>query len=1466
MKKIITLILVFSLQFLVLKGQITADKTSGCAPLTGVQFTSNIDGDWDFGDGGTGTGTNPQASFGAPGEYNVIFTPSGGGDQETILIQVFGKPKPSFEVNKTTGCADFDAIFKDNSIPYEGSTITDWRWDFDDGSIVNKQNPVHTYKKSGTYEVVLITTDDNGCDTSFTAKNLITVKDPPTASFSTSTSSSCSPPLNISLTNNSKDGSGGTNNLNYTWDFGNGNTSKTRTPPSQTYSKEGVFSIVLTVDEEEGCEREFSRTVSIGKPIASIKVADTICYGVNTKFDNNSTGGSSYRWTFDDVSPSVLENPTYRFSTPGDHEVGLIVSDGICGDTTSKTVYVQKITPTVLVDPTFQCGKPYCVQFTGKGESIKFWNYSFDKGGSSTAQNPQHCYTHPSEDPYAVNFKNESFPNTTKLIGTSIHGCSGEITIVDTIHPLKPNFAPNITQGCAPLEITFSDSTNTGSPVISHSYDFGDSNFSSEENPTHVFSFPGEYEVTLEVENENGCIQKSFPVTVYVGEPISIDLNVTPEEVCIGDTVTITDATGNPNIDSYHFSTDENRGSEACFGDSTQQWSYFHKTGEHNITFYADYNGCISDTIFENKVTVNGPSSEFRWSGVCENPTNILFTATTSEINSLHWYFGDPQDSIFLSNNLNDTIVSYTYDTTGDYSVTLITTNSGSGCPNDTTTKEVNVRLLEAIIDAPSIVCTGTFTPSGANSKGTSGHCDNAFRWDLGDSTSIYLSNSPNYSKTFTDTGTYTIRLMVYDINGCRDTAEQQFIVTDLYAGFKQDTTSGCIPLTINFEDTSWSASKIVDWEWQFGNGSIDSSGAIVTNTYETYTLKKYEVLLIVEDSLGCIDTANVPINPIIPDSIFSVNDSTICEGDEVLFSLNKPNSIQSADWVFDSQGVATSLNPKFTFNNEGDFNITVEVTDTNGCVAENTIRNYVLVDAYPDAYFTLDTNIGDELCAPAPIKLTDLTIFNDTTTYGSRTWNFDKGNGALSSADQTVNGTYTQPKNYNPSLIVRSSNGCADTMTFTIPIIGPEGDFKMDKSIICLGDSVLFTLKDTSSIGQFSWDFNDGRTVDSIAPIRHAFGSVPTGGIQKIDLYLIGPKNGCKADVKKTIKIHQLEANFSLMDSTVCLDLEVEFNDSSLTTPTSTYSWNIGNSENFTVSEPLPQSYENVGAGSYVVELIIEDETIGCSDTMRKNLEILKKPTITSNDTVVCSGEPTEIYAAGGTTYSWNDSVLLESPDSSTTVVNTEENAMFTVTGTKQIITLEDTSYCFNTAISNVVVVKEIPAEEVKESCAINGQSFTFGPDSLLGGYTYDWSQGPTDNLKCLDCARQTLTIKEGIDSLVYEVIVSDPANCFPKVSKYQICVRESYSIAVPSAFTPNGIGPNNIIYVNGHGIKNLIFFRIFNRWGEMVFETKDINVGWDGTYKGSEQDMETYVYQTKAVMLNGEPMEKGGEIVLIR
>ncbi len=1465
MKKIILLLGIVFIHFGVLNAQISANKTSGCAPLTGVEFTSGVAGDWDFGDGDFATNTsNPSNSYSKSGTYEVTFN-DGVNPEETLTITVFGKPSAKFSLVDSTGCPPFNAVFGDSSTAYPGTTITEWQWDFGDGTGSNQQHPTHTYTNAQKYSVALTVTDNNGCDTAFVATNIVSLKNTPTASFTATPTSSCTSPLTVTINNNSTNGSGGTADLSYEWDFGDGDVSTDANPGSHTYTADGSFALKLTVTEEGGCSKSQTRNIGIGKPQAGITVPDTICIGVSTQYFNNSIGGGSFKWTFDDGGTSNQQNPFHTFNTAGDHDVTLIANASGCADTITKTVFVQEITPTLTSTPTYQCEKPYCVQFTATATNAVNWSYDYGDGNSGNEQNPEYCYTF-GGDEYTVYFYN-GYNYTAKVTATSVHGCYASASVADTIFPISANFAPNITQGCAPLEINFEDSSASGSAIVSYEYDFGDGNSSSTENATHTFTTAGEYEVTLTIENANGCRDTSFPIVIEVGAPIDVDLNVSPSTVCIGDSVVITDATGDARIDGYHFSTDENRGSEACPGDSIQQWSYFHKAGQHDITFYANYNGCISEKVFTDAVTVNGPSSEFKWSGICSDPTNITFTATTSQVDSIYWYFGD--DSTYFSDDLADTVITHNYDTSGDYTVTLITTNNSTGCPNDTNEMVVTVRMLEAIIDADSVICVGAYTPYGGFSVDAQGDCNNTYRWDWGDGTEILLQDDPYFNSSRTDTGTYTLRLMVYDVNGCRDTAEQTVTVTDIYAGFTADTTNGCLPLTINFTDTSWSASKIVDWSWNFDDGNIDNlSGANAANTFIDRTIKDYDVKLVVTDSLGCKDSTTMKITPLIPDSNFTVSDQTICVGDEVTFKITKEASMQSATWDFGGEGSSTDLNPTFQFNNSGDYTIHVDLIDTNGCNTERTINAYVKVDDYPNAGFSINVDTTDVLCAPQTITFTDTTSFSGVTTYGSNTWNLDNGNENFNNSSDPI-ATYATPGRYNPEIIVRSANGCADTFSISIPIVGPDGDFDMSDNLICVGDSIQFNLTDTVDVARFSWDFGDGNTADDIDPIYHTFNSVPDDGSVTVTLILEGLGNGCPKSVDKEVLLHQVEARFDFVDSTVCVDTNVAVVNNSLTTGTVTYDWTYGpnNLYSFPTKDPLPQSYASVGPGTYEIELAISS-TVGCSDTMIKEVIIHPLPTVLSNDTVMCFGEQTLIYTSGADEYFWADpNSYLDTPTKDSTVAQPESTTNFTVTGTGYFIEGLDTSRCKNTSVSNVIVYSETERED-KDTCAIIGQPFTIGRDYGIDGFIYDWSTSEGQKyLECQDCPTQTLKVTDdNVEEVVFTVNYQDPLGCFPQTNTYTVCIIDNYTVDVPSAFTPDGAGENNIVYVQGHGIEELIYFKIYNRWGELVFETNDINVGWDGIYKGNPQDMETFVYQAKVKFFNGKFEEKGGEITLIR
>jgi gliding motility-associated-like protein len=107
----------------------------------------------------------------------------------------------------------------------------------------------------------------------------------------------------------------------------------------------------------------------------------------------------------------------------------------------------------------------------------------------------------------------------------------------------------------------------------------------------------------------------------------------------------------------------------------------------------------------------------------------------------------------------------------------------------------------------------------------------------------------------------------------------------------------------------------------------------------------------------------------------------------------------------------------------------------------------------------------------------------------------------------------------------------------------------------------------------------------------------------------------------------------------------------------------------------------------------------------------------------------------------------------------------------------------------------------------------------------------------------------------------------CFSTVNTYSIHVDPRATVDVPTAFTPNGDGTNDVIYVDGWGIRKLNYFRIFNRWGQLLFESNDIKTGWDGTYNGVPQNMETYVYQVSAeTYVDKDPQLKTGSFKLIR
>ncbi|MEY2639093.1 MAG: hypothetical protein RIR90_575, partial [Bacteroidota bacterium] len=147
---------------------------------------------------------------------------------------------------------------------------------------------------------------------------------------------------------------------------------------------------------------------------------------------------------------------------------------------------------------------------------------------------------------------------------------------------------------------------------------------------------------------------------------------------------------------------------------------------------------------------------------------------------------------------------------------------------------------------------------------------------------------------------------------------------------------------------------------------------------------------------------------------------------------------------------------------------------------------------------------------------------------------------------------------------------------------------------------------------------------------------------------------------------------------------------------------------------------------------------------------------------------------------------------------------------------------------------------------------------------FQFNWT--PNIGLNDPNIANPVATISLGTDSVLYRVRVTGPGGCygedFIKVRVFQT----DPELWIPSAFTPNKDGKNDVFKPIPVGISSIVQFSIFNRWGQLVFTTRELNKGWDGIYDGIAQPAGTYVYQAEAIDYNGKRVQKKGSFILIR
>lgn len=1306
--------------------EFTAPVTSGCSPLI-VNFQNQSTGtgltyQWNLGNGNSSSALNPSASYINPGTYTVTLTVTGPGgtdtEVKTAFITVFTPSDPQISASQNVGCFPVTVQFTDESVPGD-SPINSWSWDFGDGGVSTAQNPSHTYTSAGTFNVTLLLTDANGCASNRTFPTFInTNSSPPVAGFSSNIQTACVPPVNITFTGLAF---GGTGALDYSWDFGDGGTS-TLTSPSYSYAAEGVYNVSLTVTDQLGCQStsvlEDYITI-VQNPDIDFSVADSVgCLGDQMEFTDLSwPPPTSWQWDFGDGNSSTAQNPTHLYTTPGTYTVTLTASyAGSCQATEVKTGYVSiGGIPFVAFTPSQSaaCEVPFPVNFTNSsvGAGLSY-AWDFGDGEVSTLTSPAHTY-----------LTNGVF--TVSLTATNGQGCSTTQTTTINVAATTADFLPDVFGFCTPVTVNFTDQSTSGTSITSYAWDFGDGTTSSLQNPTHTYADTGRFSISLVITDALGCVDTLIrPNYIFSYTKPVADFDRTPQVICPGD---------------FEF-TNFSSGATDWFWDFGDTGTdvvenpihSYQDTGFFSVTLIAINNGCTDTIVGENMIYVTLPIARFNTSFDCSAQSTFTFTNTSIGDDTFSWSFGDG------TVNSTDNTVTHTYAGPGMYFVDLTVTNNASGCTDsrrDTMyVTQVNAAFTQNVTSgcAPLSV---SFTNQSVDAV--------SYNWNFGGGASSSTGVNPN--RTFNNIGTYTVRLIATDINGCRDTLIMPGLITTVGAevAFSAQQTGGCDELTVVFTDQTAPPGSIVSWLWDFGDGNT-STAQNPTHAYEGSG--PFDVTLTTTNNIGCVNARTVPeavLGLERPTPDFIVPKVLGCIGEPFSFlNTSSPDAV-SFLWDFGDGSTSTETEPSHSYVAEGVYTVTLTATNAQACDSTLT-RVEVISVSHPDADFIASPTFA--FCPPL------LVSFTDQSTADAVSWQWDFGNGS-SSTLQNPSHIYNQSGIFTVTLVVANANGCTDTIVWPdlITLAGPQGDFTFFPDTAGCPPYQVTYQANASNATQYTWDFGDGSLGNGPSAV-HTY--MQSGAFTPS--LILRDDNGCTFSFQSTdtLLVNPLIIDAG-SDEVICSNGSVQLN----AIGGSAYSWfpPIGLSDSFSAS---PVASPTVTT-QYVVTGVL-DQCQGY-DTVTVFVNPIPEAAFSSSN--ACLGDVSAFI----------DASVITAPDSivgwewtlgQTTSTDPDPSITFNTVGTYTIsLIVTGSNGCADTAEATVNVLPSASASFMaNDTCLFQPTMFTDLSTAQGGAITlWQWSLG-----NGATSTEQNPTVVYSVDS-VYTItlVVTAEGGCTDTITR---------------------------------------------------------------------------------------------------
>lgn len=1103
-----------------------------------VNFTNTSNGAtsslWNFGDGQTSTQTNPSHTYAAGGVYTVTLTSTNdcGSLTSTQTVSLLAPPVASFTATPTSGCGPLTVQFTSTSL----GAPTSYDWSFPGGTPDSSAaaNPTVVYNTPGTYTVSLTVTNALGSNT-FTQPNYITVNSVPTAGFTSSVNGATASFTNTSV-----------NAASYSWDFGDGQT-ETVPNPAHTYANDGTYTVTLTATNPCGSST-FTQSVTILTPPTAGFTATPLsgCGPLTVQFTSTSSlNAVTYAWSFPGGTPatSTAQNPTVVYNNPGTYSVTLTVGNGAGSNTATQQNYIT-------VNPGPTAGFTSSVTgatatFTNTSANATSYNWAFGDGQTSTTQSPSHTYGN--DGTYTVT-----------LTATNICGTNTFTQTVVIVTPPTAAFTATPTSGCSPLTVQFTSNSSANAVSFNWSFPGGNPTSSNAQNPTVVYAAPGTYSVTLIVSNAAGSDTTTLANYVTVNPVPTAGFTSSIN----GATATFTNTSGNATAYDWNFGDGQTSTAQNPVHTYTND-------GTYTVTLTAT-NACGSNTFTQAVTIVTPPTAAFTATPTSGcGPLTVQFTSSSSaNATTFNWAFPGGTPSSSSAQN-----PSVTYNAPGSYSVTLTVSNSAG---SNTSTQTGFITVIPnpvAGFSSSTNNATATFTNTSTNA--------NTYVWDFGDGNASNLANPVH---TYTNDGTYTVVLTASGICGTATFTQNVVIITSPNAGFTANTTVGCGPLTVQFQDLS--TQNTTAWEWSFPGGTPGTSN--LQNPVVVYDVPgTYDVTLVASTAAGS-STFTQPgfINVLpLPTAGFTAD----ANGGPTVSFTNTSQDATTYLWDFGDGSSSSAENPTHTYLTDGNFVVTL--TASNNCGTQIFTQTVTAVTV-PQAAFTPSVSAG---CFPLVVQFNNQSSANAT----GFDWTFEGGTPATST-ESNPSVTFSQPGIYQITLTVSNTAGTA-TATTTITVNGlPTAGFSSQNA----GLSII--LNNTSSnANAYFWDFGDGNTSAETSP-SHEYAAPGTYTVT------LRAENACgSTEFKQTIEIVGSApiAAFSADEIKGCVPFTVQFTDQSAGSPTG-WQWTFpgGTPGTSTVQNP---SVTYSGTGNFSVTLVATNAFGNNTATQTNYIAVIDAPQV---------------------------------------------------------------------------------------------------------------------------------------------------------------------------------------------------------------------------------------------------------------